>query len=64
MKRIIILLLVLFVGLWLGTNFVRDRPLLSNPFADSKGIQKLKTDTREMAEHAEDKIKDLGTPGR
>jgi hypothetical protein len=35
MKLFLIVLLV-FVGLWMGINLARGKPLFSNPFADSE----------------------------
>lgn len=45
MKKIIFIVVIVFVGVWMGINIARDAPLFSNPFAD-----------KEFREKAEQKI--------
>ena len=50
----------LLLGLWFGVNIGRDRPIYSNPFADSAIKDKIKTSVGEGVEKAGSSIEKMG----
>ncbi|MFA7557936.1 MAG: hypothetical protein WCZ20_09095 [Hydrogenophaga sp.] len=38
--RMLIIIAVLLAGMWMGANLARDKPLLSNPFAEKTITEK------------------------
>ena len=60
-KTLIIGIIIgLLLGLWFGVNLGRDRPIYSNPFADSAIKDKLKSSVGEGVEKAGESIEKLG----
>lgn len=53
MKRnILLVIVVLLLGLWLGVNIGRDQPLFSNPFAEKTLQEKIKGATTDIVKDA------------
>jgi hypothetical protein len=50
--QVLLILAVLVVGMWMGVNIARDKPLFSNPFAS-------KTFTEKARDAADDLLKSL-----
>ncbi|MDK2777026.1 MAG: hypothetical protein KYX62_05140 [Pseudomonadota bacterium] len=40
--NVLILIVGLLLGAWVGSNWVRDRPLFANPFASDTVLDRLK----------------------
>lgn len=49
-KMIVLVLIVLGVGVWFGINIAKDKPLLSNPFAEKDIRDKAKDAARGIFE--------------
>lgn len=48
----------LLIGLWFGVNIGKDKPLLSNPFAEENIPQKAKRKAEEVIKDTKDVIRD------
>lgn len=57
MKKLVYLVIILVaVGMWMGINFAKDKPLFSNPFAE----QDIRDKARDTAQGLLDDAKDAG----
>jgi hypothetical protein len=55
-KLIYLIIIVLFVGIWLGINFAQDQPYFSNPFADKEVTEKAKEAAKSVQRKAGDVV--------
>jgi len=55
-KLFYLIVIVLFLGIWLGINFAKDQPFFSNPFADKAIAEKAKQTAREVAREAQETV--------
>lgn len=63
MKKILIILIILCVGIWFGINIARDRPLTSNPFEDSSIMEEVKGRAESVIEKGQERV-DQMVPNR
>jgi len=60
MKKMIYLIIILVaVGMWMGINFAKDKPLFSNPFAEKDIRDKAKDTATDLFNDAKDAGKKL-----
>lgn len=59
MKKILIIIVILCVGIWFGINIARDRPLTSNPFDDASVVEKVKGTAGSVIEKGQDRVEQI-----
>lgn len=53
MKKLIYLIIILLaLGMWMGINLAKDKPLFSNPFAEQDIRDKAKDTAKELLDEA------------
>lgn len=57
-KNNIIIIIVVMLGAWVGSNLARDRDLFDNPFRAATPLEKLKGAGSNVLEDSVDAIKD------
>lgn len=55
-KLFYFIIIVLFIGIWLGMNFANNQPFFSNPFADEEVAEKAKEKAKEVKRKAQDTV--------
>lgn len=57
MKKLIYLVIILVaVGMWMGINFAKDKPLFSNPFAEKDIRDKAKDTAKGLLDEAKSAV--------
>lgn len=56
-KFVFLVLIVLLVGMWFGINIARDKPLLSNPFAEKDLREKATGAAKDLYQESKEAIK-------
>ncbi len=56
-KLLYLIVIVLLIGMWFGVNIARDKPLLSNPFAEKGMRDKAKDTAKELLQESKEAIK-------
>lgn len=56
MKKLIIIVIAVIIAAWLAMNWVQGQPMFSNPFADQKVAEQLKSDSKALLESGRDAV--------
>lgn len=56
-KLLILVVIVLLAGVWFGINIARDKPLLSNPFAEKSLRDKAADTAKDLYRESKEAIK-------
>lgn len=56
-KLLYLIVIVLLIGMWFGVNIARDKPLLSNPFAEKSLRDKAKDTAKDLLHESKEAIK-------
>lgn len=56
MKKFILILIVVIIAAWLAMNWVQGQPMFSNPFADQRVAEQLKSDSKALLDSGRDAV--------